>query len=307
MRRINSFGGVGVAALVSLLLVVPAPAQDEKYEVRLTRPDAVGDKFKLSGEGALIRKTVMTLGDNRREQEPSGSGIRLDATAEVLAVTPKGKITKLSLAVERCLRVSGPEEAELLPKGSVVIAQADGKRTKFSLKEGELPPEASELLDLLFQLNDDDSRGTDDELFGTKEKQPVGASWPINAEQAAKDFAAEEIKVDASDITGTVKLDTVEKAEGGALLKLSGRMSVKKIQPGGEVAGELPEGLKMDVGSLDFKFTATLPKDPSDHAADESMSARHQIAYVGDLPGGKSVRTEVTVERAVQMKRTPVK
>src|SRR3712207_4529558 len=92
---VGRFAGVSLLALLVAVSAVAADGDAENYEIRLTRPDAVGDRFKLSGEGALIRKTVVIAGDQRREQEPSGSGIKLDGTAEVLAVTPKGKVTKL--------------------------------------------------------------------------------------------------------------------------------------------------------------------------------------------------------------------
>src|SRR4051812_49357663 len=154
------------ATAALLLLLAPASARaadEEKYEIRLDRPDVVGDKFKIDAEGAMIRRAAVVLDDNRREEDPVGAGIKLEGTMEVLAVTPKGKTTKLSVKVDQCNRVSGPDESELLPKGSVIVAEADGNDTKFSLKDGELKPEASGLLELLFHLSADDARATDDE------------------------------------------------------------------------------------------------------------------------------------------------
>src|SRR4051812_25695705 len=214
-----------IAVLLLLLATAPArAADDEKYEIKLDRPDVVGDKFKIEAEGAMIRRAAMVLDDKRREEDPVGMGIKLEGTMEVLAATPKGKATKLSVTVESCVRVSGPDEKELLPKGAVIIAEADGNDTKFSLKDGELKPDASGLLELLFHLSADDARATDDELFGTKEKQSVGAAWPMNAKRAAEDYATEDVKVDPADVSGNVKLDAIDKLGDKERFKLSGRM-----------------------------------------------------------------------------------
>jgi hypothetical protein len=284
----------------------PVRAEEQSYDVVLTRPAVVGERFSISGEGAMIRETAMIVDGTRKEQAPAGAGIKLTGTAEVLAVTPKGKVTKLSVTVDRCTRVSGPEEAELLPKESVVFAEADGKDTKFSRKDGELPPDASELLDLLFQLSADDSRGTDDELFGTRGKRAVGDTWPVNAKRATKDFAAEDITVAESDVSGTVKLDGVDREGGVERLRLSGLMKVANMNPA--KVDWLPDGFKMEAGSMDFKFTVALPAEPKrDGTTDETMSARHAMTYSGQVPGGQAVRTEVTMQRAAQMKRTPLK
>ena len=85
------------ATLLLLLSLAPArAADDEKYEIRLDRPDVVGDKFKVEAEGAMIRRSAVVLDDRRREEDPVGAGIKLTGTMEVLAVTAKGKTTKLS-------------------------------------------------------------------------------------------------------------------------------------------------------------------------------------------------------------------
>ena len=294
------------AAVLLLLAAVSARgADDEKYEIRFDRPDAVGDKFKIEGEGAMIRRAGVVLDDKRREEDPVGAGIKLEGTLEVLAVTPKGKTTKLSVTVEQCNRVSGPDETELLPKGSVIIAEAVGNDTKFSLKDGELKPEASGLLELLFHLSADDARATDDELFGTKEKQAVGSEWPMNAKRAAEDYAAEDVKVDAADVGGTIKLEGVEKSGGAERLKVSGKMTVKKLQPNKPRLAGLPN--VKEEGSTEFRFTLKVPRDAADRSGEESIGAVHKMTSTGTLPGGKTVKQEMTLERASQMKRTLVK
>jgi hypothetical protein len=201
--------------------------------------------------------------------------------------------------------VSGPDEAELLPKGSVVIAEAEGNDTKFSLKDGDLKPDASGLLELLFHLSSDDARASDDELFGTKEKQAVGSEWPMNAKRAAEDYGAEDVKVDAADVSGTVKLDGVEKDGESERLKLSGRMTVKKLVPTKSRVPGLPS--VKEEGSTDFRFSIKVPRKADDRWGEESISAVHKMTSTGKLPGGKTVRQETTLERASQMKRTAVK
>lgn len=281
----------------------PDAALAQEYEIRLHRPETVGSKFRFSGEGAMMRKTSITIAGQPKEQPEEGVGIRLEGVIEVLAVTPKGKVSKLSCTVEKCVS-EGDAPQELVPAGKVIIAEATDSRTQFSLNEGELSPEASQSLELLFSLAADDERATDDEIFGTTAKQSVGGTWPLNAERAAKDFATEKVTVSPENISGTLQLVGVEQVEGVECLNLTGRVSAKDLKPPEDAAQGLPEGVKAQAGSLDYRFGIKLPVDPALHAVEETMSARHKVVFAGEAP---PIKLETTIVRAATVKRTPVK
>lgn len=293
-----AFFVVGISAVL-----ISAPVLAQEYEIRLHRPETVGTKFLVEAEGAMMRQTIVTVAGQPTEQPEEGNGLRLTGEVKILAVTPKGRVSKLSCTVESCVS-QGKEEKELIPPGKVIIAEAKEGRTAFSLREGELSPEAAAALELLFSLSEDDARSTDDEIFGTTEKQPVGGSWPISSERSAKDFALEKVTVAPENISGTVTLKSVEQVEGVECLKLVGQMSAKELKLPDDAAEGLPPGVKAESGSIEFRFQMTLPVDPALHAVEESMSARHKFAFAGDAP---PLRVETTVHRAATVKRSPVK
>jgi hypothetical protein len=82
-------------------------------------------------------------------------------------------------------------------------------------------------------------------------------------------------------------------------------MTVKKLKPKKPRLAGIPNA--KEEGSTDFRFTLKVPRDTSDRSGEESISAVHKMISTGKLPGGTAVRQEVTLERASQMKRTPVK
>src|SRR5688500_3375888 len=90
-----------VLVLAGLLAVAVPTGADEQtsYSIQLSRPSAVGRKHEISAEGAIVRKTVVTLAGVRKEQPQTGEGIKLEAQVEVLAVTLKGRVSKLSITV----------------------------------------------------------------------------------------------------------------------------------------------------------------------------------------------------------------
>lgn len=306
-RRLHVCVLLGCVVLPLVRSPAVALATPKEYEVRLHRPDKVGDRFDVKCEAATIRGTTVVVGEERREQPGEAFGIKLVGTVEVLATTPKGKATRISVVVRKCVRVAGDAEKELVAPGKTILAEVKGKETAFSLKYGTLPPEAQPALELAFRLSDKDDRGNDDLLFGTAKKQRVGGTWPASAEQAVKEFALEDVGVAKEDVSGGTTLDGVTTINGVECLKLSGELVVKNIKPTAGADRQLPPGVTAAGGTLRHRFKVTLPVDPSIPALEEAMSARHMIPYTGTGPTGHAMRTETTIQKAAELKRKPLK
>src|SRR5215216_1467976 len=210
-----------LSTLFFLLLLAAVPiarADDEpkdgpkqEYEVKIHRKMPVGTKYYLTADGALIRQVKVSTAGQAKQQPDDGFGIHLEGTVEVLALDEIGEEAKVACTVDKCLRISSDGEKELVAKGKTFIAEGKGKDTHFSMKDGdELPKEASEALDLAISLDTGDEV-TDDEMFGTKEKQRVGAAWKVNGEAVSKDAARVGVIVKPDDVEGSFQLDGAEK------------------------------------------------------------------------------------------------
>ena len=283
----------------------PADAAGEGYEIRIARKIDVGTKYHLTADGALIRQMTVTSGGVVKRQPDDGFGIHLEGTVEVLALDAIGEEAKVACTVEKCMRITSKGQAELVPAGKVIIAEARGKDTHFSIKDGaELPKDASEALDLAISLDSGDELN-DDELFGTKEKQRVGGAWPVNREGVSKDAERVGVVVKPEDVEGSFRLEGLEKAGDVECLKLSGSLKMKKLMRKDDEDDGLPEGFAVETGSMDAKYGGLFPVDPAmgSLAESASMSFVTTIKSKAGAGGAPEVTVESKVQRAAEMKR----
>jgi hypothetical protein len=303
-----------LASLATLLLlclcragVAEEPDKDKAYEIKLARPVKVGMKYAITTDGALVRETTISRGGNTVKQPEDGFGVHLEGTVEVLALDNIGEEAKVSIAVDKCTRITSAGEAELVAKGKVLIAEGKGKDTKFSLQDGgELPKEATDALELVISLDTNDTL-TDDDLLGTKDKKKVGESWPVSSENVAKDSERVGVAVKPEDVEGSFKIDGLEKKGDEECLKLSGNLKVKKLVTKADEKedGGLPEGFVVEGGSMEAKYAGLFPVDTSKGSLAESASMTFVTHVKGKGGGGDAdvVTVESRVHRAVDMKR----
>ena len=283
------------------------PDKDKSYEVKLARPVKVGMKYHITTDGALVRETTISRGGTTAKQPDDGFGVHLEGTVEVLALDQIGEEAKVSIAVDKCARITSAGEAELVPKGKVLIAEGKGKDTKFSLQDGgELTKEATDALDLVISLDTNDKL-TDDDLLGTKEKKKAGESWPVTAENIAKDMERVGVIVKPADVEGSFRLDGLEKKDDVECLKLSGNLKVKDLRAKADDNEDdgLPEGFVVTGGSMEAKYSGLFPVDTSVGSLAESASMTFVTRVKGKGGGGDAdvVTVESRVHRAVDMKR----
>jgi hypothetical protein len=296
-----------VFAACLLLLCATASAEDKAYEVKLHRPIKVGTKYSITADGALLRQVTLKRGAVTQKKPDDGFGVHLEATVEVLALDEIGEEAKVSCTIDKCTRQSSEGETEIVPKGKVVIAEGKGKDTKFSLKDGgELSKEASDALDLVVSLDTNDKL-TDDDLLGTKDKKKPGESWPVTAENVAKDSERVNVIVKPEDVEGSFRLDGIEKVGDVDCLKLSGNLKVKHLVTKADENedGGLPEGFAVQDGSMEAKYSGLFPVDSAVGSLAESASMTYVTHIKGKGGGGDAdvVTVESRVQRAVEMKR----
>jgi hypothetical protein len=212
---------VPLAAIV-VGLTFSTTARAEDYEIKLVRPVKVGQKYTLTAEGASLRKTKITIGDQKQKPaatDEDGFGVRLEGTVEILAVNSDGEEGKSACTVDKCVRITPQGESELVPKGRVITAAGGKDDTTFTLDQGELSPEASAALELILRMGEEDGYN-DDRIYGTTQRQPVGGSWPLDPKAAAEEAKQDGVVFEAKDITGALKLEAIESVgQGDATVK----------------------------------------------------------------------------------------
>ena len=281
--------------------------EDKAYEIKLARPVKVGMKYALTTDGALVRETTIKRGAVTQKQPEDGYGVHLEGTVEVLALDDVGEEAKVSIAVDKCTRITSEGETELVARGKVLVAEGQGKDTKLTLKDGgELTKEATDALELVLSLDTNDKL-TDDDLLGTKGRKKVGESWPVTSENVAKDSERVGVVVKPGDVEGSFRVDAVEKKDGIECLRLSGNLKVKNLVTRADDNEDdgLPEGFVVEGGSMEAKYSGLFPVDTSVGSLAESASMTFVTHVKGKGGGGGNdvVTVESRVQRAVDMKR----
>ena len=289
-------------ALLAATALSAAIARAKDYEIRIVRPTEVGTKYKLSAEGALLRKTTIKMNDETKRQPEQGFGIRLEGVVEVLEVDAKKQEKKIACTIDRCVKVTGTGEVELLKEGAVLLAEGDGKETNFSVKEGKLPDDAAEALDVVISNDADENSVSDEDVFGSAARQKPGDTWNINPAAAAEMFTSKGTKVGEDDVSGTMTVERVETVNDQQCLRLSGTLTARNMTP------PLPEGMKPESGTLEAKLVGAFPIDLETGTLAESLSMTMRVVVKTMAERGVPAMTiETKVERAVDVKRTFLK
>lgn len=281
------------------------PDADKQYEIKIARSIPVGTKYALTADGALLRQVTLHVAGRDQKQPDDGFGIHLEGTVEVLALDEVGEEAKVSCVIDKCNRITSEGEKELVATGKTLIAEGKGKDTKFHYDDGkELPKEASEALELVISLDTGDEV-TDDDMFGTKDKQKVGASWPVHAEPVSKDAARVGVIVKPEDVEGSFKLDGLRKVGDAECMSVSGNLKMKKLMRKDDEDDGLPAGFTVTGGSMEARYGGLFPLDVSAGTLSESVSMTFvtNVKGKGGPGGNQELKIESRVQRAAELKR----
>ena len=286
--------------LAFVFAVCPALAETPDYEIKLVRPPKVGQKYKLTVDGAMTRTATISVGERKVVNE-DGFGVHLEGVVEILEVNKDGEEAKVACRIGKFTRITRDGETDLLTEPRVVTATGGTDDTVFSVDEGELSEEAKEALDLVLPMGEDDGFN-DDTIYGTKKRQPVGASWELDPKAASDEAKADDVIFDPKDISGSLKLEKVERVDGVECLHVAGTTEIKQF------TAKPPENMTMESGSLKAKYSGAYPVDGSSGTVAETMSVTHAARFKGKAneEGQESV-VDSKVQRATEMKRTWMK
>jgi hypothetical protein len=276
---------LSLIAALCCALVATTSAQD--YEIKLSRTVKVGDRYGVVATGTTEQHMTMTVAGQPAPPRDQVMSASLAAKAEVLTATAGGREAKSSFTISKFTRTSGAQTDEPLPAGTVVVAERVGTKTEFKVGDAPVSPELAKVLGLLINLESDQG-ANDDVVFGTKARQKVGDSWPIDTAAAAADAAAKAgLKIDPANITGSATLAEVQK-EG---LKVAGTMQMK------DVGIPLPPGMAVTTSAFSAKFSGVFPLDASKRAVNSAMSMDGKVECGGKV-GDKELTMVMTMKQA---------
>ena len=222
------------------------------FAVRLDRPAHAGDKVRLAASGERHNDlTVLSHGTivQRRHEDLLA---RLDAAASVVSVDEAGRAVVSEYAIARF--EAGPEGAlkPLLTAGQKLTVRRarDKKLTEITVAGVPVDEPIRSALDLVVSLVSP-TGADDDEALGTKEPQPLGATWPIRGDVASRSLSRDGLAVTLAGHTTLVRRTQFQSVD---CLEFAGEMTgVVNVFP------NLPPGAIVRTSRLEAKFHGMKP------------------------------------------------
>jgi hypothetical protein len=276
-----------LSLIVALLCGLSATASALDYEVKLVRLAKVGDRYGLVATGIQEQRMTMTINGQKTPPRDQLMDVALTAKAEVLAVSTGGREMKTTFTVDKLTNTEGAQVTDVLPAGTVVVAERVGKKTEFQIAGAPAKPEVAGALALVISLDSDQSTN-DDLIFGTKERKAIGDSWPIDAKAGAADLADKGgLKIDPANLTGTTTL--VEALPNG--LRVSAKLAMK------DVGIPLPPGMAVTSSNFTAEFSGVFPIDTTKRAIRSGTSIEGKVECAGKA-GDKDLTLVMTLKNS---------
>lgn len=283
----------------------PAPVAPaaKAYAIKLSRPMKVGQKFSWVADATAVNSVSGMVSGQARSAVPESVSVHLNGVVRVLAVNRDGEPTVLQCTVQECYARTGRERKTVVAPGKVITAEAGKWKTKLSPESGTLTIEEDILLRTVLSLPrlDDVS---DDEAYGTGKRVKAGESWAVKADEVLRSWAAAGYKLKKNNVSGNVRLKSVENVEGVECIRVTGRAKIEHFLP---PALDLPEGVKIDDATVEYKFTKLATADPAGPVLLDSHSMTVTTVIKNDATAiSPDARIEGKFLRSVGVKLKPL-
>lgn len=280
-------------ALVTCLALSGLARAADGYAIKLVRPAKVGQRYEVQVTGTLGETTITALKGQAAPQDRNLK-VELTATAQVLETDDRGREVRIAYTVRKCERNLDGQTSEVIAPGTVITVLNEGGRKQFLLKEGTLAAEARSSLDLVLHVHTGDT--DDDDLFGTRARQPVGGSWAVDREAAAKILGPMFPGIQASNVVGSASFSGLQQTNGVECLTVTGQLKVDGIK--------LPTPPDMDLSRAksEMRFMALLPADGSRGRLAERSEIDLSLNFTG-RPGSERADTTLAHKREIRVER----
>jgi hypothetical protein len=303
-RLLHALCGAPAIAAIALaacgpphLLPLAPSVVPTTFAVRLHRPQRAGDRGILAASATTSLTTITEEGDQIVRREEEHREVDLKAALKVLRVSPAGESLDLELTVESLVMQTAQGRHELLAGGKVVSV-ARGKDAVHYASPASLPPEAEKALDEVFSPHS--SEVTDDDIFGIREPQALGAVWPVNAALAAKELGAFHLQIPPDGVSGDTHLVALAQVSGTTCLDVAGELFLRDVRHTGPDGGPPTE-----VYEVVTRHRHLLPLDPSLPELDGTSTFHLDMVTTSPLPDGREARTSRSVRKEKRRRFTP--
>ena len=278
---------LGAPALIWALLLVGA-VRGEEYNIRLSRPDKVGDTYFQSVRAKFELHNMSRVREGLPRTQQEEFSVELEGTIKVLAVDEKNRqATKLSCIVSKLARDGQP----VFPEGTVVIAESRQGTTQYTVNDQPVDSPAAQALKEVLWTNRGDTPDDDDTLFGTSQPRKVGDTWSVNPDAAVRAFSRDGVEVSKDRVAGTVGLTGVKEIDGKTFLSVAANVNITGLK------GVLHDATVITDGTLSVRSDALVPADGQGKRASQSLHWRFDMQVDGFTLSDEPLHVDVTMQR----------
>jgi len=270
-----------------LLCAASIEAQQETYDIKLTRPYSVGDKFLMKIKYSRIDSKEIYIGSNVLKEMKSEVSFDLSANAIVKQTDKSGGIKGLSAEVINFnVKYDGGEE-DVLPKGARIEALVSDLGTFINVNGEKTESRIEDVLCAILPLSSGDP--TDDEIYGTPDKKKAGEFWPIEHGKMAEALRTGSLKKD--DIQGKSTLSKITKEGNVECMSVESSVDIKNIPV------DLPYGHTLKTSSGTVRFSGKYPVAKSEKTIERETYLKVEGTGVYRNPvQGQELTTKVITE-----------
>lgn len=280
---------IALVAVVTVLVGNVTGA--EKYALKLTKPEKVGDRAHISKVETLRTKSsVVDESGTAIEAEDKSEEVNMAYVETVLALDGT-QVKKLSRKYEKAVKKVAGKAQTLELDGKTVICTRSGRFFDFALEGGgKLTDAALDLLHEEFKHKDE----TDDleKLFLPADRVAVGESWKCNVKELVKAMLPEigSEAIDIAKATGTGTLNKVYARDGANFGIIDIGLDLPLLS-----FGEAGDMIKADAGSV-MKLRITLDVCIDGTQTLGTMTAKIDATIAGTIAAGDQ---KVTVKARI--------
>lgn len=249
----------------SIAAIMTASAQCEEVSLQLYRPERSGQVSGIVIDVSNVSTRSASQPGQNSETQSESETVHFQARREVLAIDDFGVPTRVKYTVKELSVVSANERNyPVLRPGQVLVTELSGGGTKFIVDGVEAADSASFNRLAFFNLSAG-GNVTDDQLFGTSRRRPVGEKWRIELDPETRAKLGWQMAGAGSHAIG--KIDRIERVNGidcAVFTKIfhfnNGAENLKALNLN---PASLPPGTTVKMGSIDITGTALYPMDRS--------------------------------------------
>jgi len=277
-------------------------SEDEKYEVKLSRPHKVGDVFEYSRSISEKPKVVVSI-DGKVQPKPDSEDTKNSETVSIEAVieiqeVEDGRVKKC-LAIVNELAEYRDGKKDLLVGRGVRLSVVFGEDTaNFELDSKPVDAEMEKVLLRVFRASGQDPFS---KIFKDSDvKRAVGEKWEIDSQVAADAISDRFLDIAPENIQARMSVESIVVRDGIRCLKIRGEVDINDASIGA------PKGFKQTSSSVTARFSGLFPIDNVTQCLERSITL--SISSTGSKEEkGKVVELQRTVEGAGKQTITPRK